>query len=117
MDRKPFNWPFYYGWMIVLIAFLSMGIWLAMRTTFSVFLVALLDEFHWSRAAAAGVQSVSFIVYAFSAPLVGTMIDRFGPRRVVPPESWCSVPASSSPLLCGRFRSSTCFMASSRGSA
>ncbi len=85
MDRKPFHWPFYYGWMIVIIAFLSMGIWLAMRTTFSVFLVALLDEFHWSRAAAAGVQSVSFIVYAFSAPLVGTMIDRFGPRRVVPP--------------------------------
>lgn len=56
-----------------------------MRTTYSVFLVALLDEFHWSRAAAAGVQSVSFMVYTCSAPLVGTLLDRFGPRRVILP--------------------------------
>ncbi len=84
-DNRPFKWPFYYGWMIVALAFLSMGVWLSMRTTFSVFLVALLDEFHWSRASAAGVQSVSFIVYVFSAPLVGMLIDRFGPRRVVLP--------------------------------
>lgn len=62
-----------------------MGVWLAMRGTFSVFLVVLLDEFHWTRAAAAGVQSVSFIVYTFSAPLAGTLIDRFGPRRVMLP--------------------------------
>ncbi len=85
MEKKLSKLPFYYGWMIVAIAFLSMGVWLSMRTTFSVFLVALLDEFHWSRASAAGVQSVSFIVYVFSAPLVGALIDRFGPRRVVLP--------------------------------
>jgi len=77
--------PIYYGWTIVVVAFLSLGTWLAMRTTFSLFLIALLDEFHWSRAAAAGVQSVSFIVYMCSAPLVGSLIDRFGPRRVIPP--------------------------------
>jgi MFS family permease len=85
MEKKPFTWPFYYGWIIVAIGFLSMGVWLAMRATFSVFLVALLDEFHWSRAAAAGVQSVSFIVYTFSAPLAGALIDRFGPRRIILP--------------------------------
>ncbi|MBA4417756.1 MAG: hypothetical protein C0392_07580 [Syntrophus sp. (in: bacteria)] len=85
MEKKLSKLPFYYGWMIVAIAFLSMGVWLSMRTTFSVFLVALLDEFHWSLASAAGVQSVSFIVYVFSAPLVGTLIDRFGARRVVLP--------------------------------
>jgi MFS family permease len=62
-----------------------MGVWLSMRTTFSVFLVAFLDEFHWSRASVAGVQSVSFIVYTFSAPLVGALIDKYGPRKVVLP--------------------------------
>jgi MFS family permease len=76
---------FYYGWTIVAVAFLSLGTWLAMRTTFAIFLMALLDEFHWSRAAAAGVQSVSFIVYTCSAPFVGMLIDRLGPRRVIPP--------------------------------
>ena len=85
MRRKPFSWPFYYGWVIVGIAFLSMGVWLAMRATFSVFLVVLLDEFHWSRASAAGVQSLSFVVYTCSAPVVGMLIDRFGPRRIVLP--------------------------------
>ena len=61
--------PFYYGWTIVAVAFLSLGTWLAMRTTFSLFLIALLDEFHWSRAAAAGVQSVSFVgLYVLGAP-------------------------------------------------
>ena len=62
-----------------------MGVWLSMRTTFSVFLVAFLDEFHWSRASVAGVQSVSFIVYTFSAPLVGALIDKYGARKVVLP--------------------------------
>ena len=76
---------FYYGWTIVAVAFLSLGTWLAMRTTFALFLMALLDEFHWSRAAVAGVQSVSFVVYTCSAPLVGILIDKFGPRRVIPP--------------------------------
>ena len=71
--------------MIVAIAFLSMGIWLALRSTFSVFLVALLDEFKWSHAATAGIQSVSLLVYTVSAPLVGALVDRVGPRRVVLP--------------------------------
>jgi MFS family permease len=85
LDKKTFQWPFYYGWMIVALAFLSMGIWLALRSTFSVFLVALLDEFKWSRAATAGIQSVSLLVYTVSAPLVGALIDRVGPRKVVLP--------------------------------
>ncbi len=62
-----------------------MGVWLSMRTTFSVFLVALLDEFHWGRASAAGVQSLSFVVYTFAAPLVGALIDKYGPRKIVLP--------------------------------
>jgi len=77
--------PFFYGWIIVGLAFLSTGVWAAMRTTFSVFFVALLEEFRWSRAGGAGVQSLAFIVYTFTAPAVGALIDRFGPRRVILP--------------------------------
>lgn len=85
LREKNFVFPLYYGWAIVFVASLSMGVWLAMRTTFSLFLVALLEEFPWSRAAAAGVQSVSFIVYTCTAPLVGALIDRFGPKPVILP--------------------------------
>lgn len=72
---------FYYGWVIVAIALVSMAFWLGIRSSFSVFYVALLEEFPWNRGGSAGVQSMALITYTFLAPLVGGLIDRFGPRR------------------------------------
>ena len=43
----------------------------------------LLDEFQWSRGSSAAVQSISLIVYTVCAPIVGYLIDRFGPRKVI----------------------------------
>lgn len=83
--RQGKTWPFYYGWMIVALAFLSMGFWAGLRATFAVFYVALLDEFSWSRGGTAGVQSIAYMVYIILAPLVGGLIDRLGPRRVIVP--------------------------------
>jgi MFS family permease len=77
--------PFFYGWVIVALGLLGMAVWTGIRTTFAVFYAALLDEFGWSRGAAAGVQSVSYIIYLILAPLTGSLIDRFGPRRVILP--------------------------------
>jgi MFS family permease len=76
---------FYYGWYIVGVALVSMAFWFGFRTTFSVFYVALLEEFHWGRGESAGVQSLALITYTVMAPLVGGLIDRFGPRRVIVP--------------------------------
>jgi MFS family permease len=76
---------FFYGWIIVAVALVSMAFWLGIRSSFSVFYVALLEEFQWTRAGSAGVQSMALISYTILAPLVGTLIDRFGPRRVVIP--------------------------------
>ncbi len=78
-------WDIYYGWIIVAIALISMGFWLGIRNSFSVFYVALLEDFPWSRADSAGVQSMALISYTALAPLVGGLIDRFGPRRVIVP--------------------------------
>ncbi len=82
--RTP--WPgIYYGWIIVAVALVSMAFWLGIRSSFSVFYVALLEDFRWTRAGSAGVQSIALITYTLLAPLVGGLIDRFGPRRVVVP--------------------------------
>jgi MFS family permease len=51
--------------------------------SFSVFLVPLIAEFHWSRGLTAGAQSVSTILQGLLAPLAGILVDRFGPRRVI----------------------------------
>jgi MFS family permease len=76
---------FYYGWVIVGLAMISMSFWFGVRTSFSVFFVALIDTFHWSRAEAAGAQSVAMLVYMIMAPIIGTLVDRIGPRKTILP--------------------------------
>ncbi|NWG02018.1 MAG: MFS transporter [Syntrophaceae bacterium] len=76
---------FYYGWVIVGLSMVSMAFWFGTRTTFSVFFVALIDHFHWGRAEAAGAQSIAMIAYMIMAPVIGTLVDRIGPRKVIVP--------------------------------
>lgn len=54
---------------------LAYGIWYA----YSVFLVALLEEFAWKRSVLAGAFSVFAIIHGFSNPLIGTLCDRIRP--------------------------------------
>src|SRR5512139_2887668 len=74
-----------YGWVIVLVGMVSMAFWFGLRTTFSVFFVALIDQFHWGRAEAAGAQSMTLLAYTLTVPIIGALIDRVGPRKVVLP--------------------------------
>ncbi|UCF93052.1 MAG: MFS transporter [Desulfobacterales bacterium] len=76
---------FYYGWMIVAVALVSLAFWFGIRSSFSVFYVALLEDFPWNRGDSAGVQSMALITYTLMAPVVGGLIDRFGPRRIIIP--------------------------------
>src|SRR5262245_64467713 len=55
------------------------GLWYA----YSVFLVALLREFGWSRSVLAGAFSVFTLVHGGAGLPLGWVADRFGPRRVV----------------------------------
>jgi MFS family permease len=64
---------------------ISMAFWFGIRTTFSVFFVVLIDQFHWGRAEAAGAQSIAMMVYMIMAPIIGTLVDRIGPRKVIVP--------------------------------
>jgi MFS family permease len=76
--------PFFYGWVVVASVFLAQGIGYGVYYSFSVFFVALLEEFSWSRGATAGVFSVQILVTGFTGIAVGRLIDRFGPSKVVP---------------------------------
>ncbi|MCX7857764.1 MAG: MFS transporter [Deltaproteobacteria bacterium] len=76
---------FFYGWVVVGVSFISMAFWMGIRSSFSVFYAKLVDELGWARADIALAQSLTFIMYMVVVPFVGTLIDRFGPRRVVIP--------------------------------
>ncbi len=75
---------FYYGWVIigcsVLTLFLSMGIWYS----FSVFYAAIVNNYGWSRAGVAGISSIFLIVHSLVGIIVGSLLDRFGARMVLP---------------------------------
>jgi MFS family permease len=67
------------------VAMVSMAFWFGFRSMFSVFLVALVEQFGWGRGEVSGVQSLAMVCYVATAPLAGALIDRFGPRRVILP--------------------------------
>ena len=74
---------FFYGWVIVAVVFVSMGIGVNARTAFSLLFPPILSEFRWDRAVTAGAFSFGFIVSAVMSPLLGRMMDRLGPRAVM----------------------------------
>lgn len=76
--------PFFYGWVIVAVTFACFAVGYATWHSFSIFYVAILEEFRWSRAETAAAFSVFTIVYGLYSPVAGALVDRFGPRSVLP---------------------------------
>ena len=76
--------PFYYGHVILFLCSLNMVFVRGASGAFSVFYVALLEEFHWSHAVGASIVSLNSLVYAFISPAVGYAFDRLGPRVMLP---------------------------------
>ena len=74
----------YYPWVVIGIAFLTVGVAFGARNAFAVFLVAVIEEFRWSRGLASGALMLGSLLWTLSAPLIGILLDRFGPRIVLP---------------------------------
>ncbi len=81
VSRSP---RFFYGWVVVGISFLTLAVGGSTNGSFSIFYLAILKEFHWTRADTAGAFSLSMLVFSACGPLVGWLFDRFGTRRIMP---------------------------------
>jgi len=75
--------PFFYGWVIVAVAFVTMALGVNARTAFSLLFPPILDEFGWERGVTAGAFSFGFLVSAVLSPSLGRLMDRRGPRFVM----------------------------------
>jgi len=73
----------YYPWVVIAIAFLTVGVAFGARNAFAVFLVAVIEEFHWSRGLASGTLMLGSVMWTLAAPVIGILLDRFGPRIVL----------------------------------
>jgi len=73
----------FYGWIVVAVAFVTMGIGVNARTVFSLLFPPILDEFSWPRGLTAGAFSFGFLASGILGPILGRLIDRRGPRAVM----------------------------------
>jgi MFS family permease len=70
-------------WVVVGAVWLTLAIASGLYFSFPVFFVALLDEFGWSRGATAAAFSISSVIQGVLSPVVGMLVDRVGPRRIM----------------------------------
>jgi MFS transporter, OFA family, oxalate/formate antiporter len=70
-------------WLLLGGAFSAFTIAAALMHSYTVYLVAFIAEFGWSRGETSIAYSVSQIVAGISSPFVGALVDRLGPRRLL----------------------------------
>ena len=69
-------------WIIVGVSFSTLALTYTVMYSFSVFFVALLKEFGWSRSVTAGAFSLFWLLHGIIGPFVGNLVDRWGARWV-----------------------------------
>lgn len=80
MDRRSV----FYGWYIVAACFLLCMLFAGSGFySFSIFIQPVESEFGWSRGAVSLTMSIYLIVGGLMGPVVGRLIGRFGPKRVM----------------------------------
>jgi MFS family permease len=80
---SPRRLPFFYGWIVVAVTFVTMAIGVNARTAFSLLFPPILSEFGWERGVTAGAFSFGFVASGIVSPLIGRLMDRAGPRAVM----------------------------------
>ncbi len=71
------------AWLIVAGGFVAFTVSASLMHAYTVFLLAFIAEFAWSRADASLAYSVGQIVGGLSSPIVGGLVDRLGAMRMV----------------------------------
>src|SRR3979490_559306 len=75
--------PFFYGWVMIAVTFGSDDFGVNTGLAVSLFYPPIISEFGWGRGVTAGTFSFGFVASAAVSPLIGRMMDRFGPRAVM----------------------------------
>ncbi|MGM0584961.1 MAG: MFS transporter [Pseudomonadota bacterium] len=74
----------FYGWVVVAVSFVTMGVAVTARTGFSLLFPEMVAEFGWDSGLTAGAFSVGFIASTAFLPVVGWLMGRFGPQGAIP---------------------------------
>jgi MFS family permease len=83
-ENAPAASSIYYGWIMVAACFLVIALISPLISSFSIFQVPILSEFNWSRGSIAIALAIHLVLSGIASPFAGGLIDRFGPRQVMP---------------------------------
>jgi MFS family permease len=79
----PVRAPARQSWLMLGGAFAAFTISAGIMHSYAVYLIAFVEQFGWSRAETSVAYSVSQLVAGGSSPIVGMLVDRLGPRRLL----------------------------------
>ncbi|HUV33694.1 MAG TPA: MFS transporter [Candidatus Desulfaltia sp.] len=81
-DKPPIQTPFFYGWVIVLVAGLAVYFSGPGQTyNVSVYIDSYINEFGWSRTTVSTMYSVGTFAAGMLMGVVGKLLDRYGQRK------------------------------------
>ena len=79
-----FQKHFHYGWIVASATFLTLMTGAAVRSTPSILIAPLENEFHWSRTTISLAISINLLLYGLMGPFTAALMERFGIRRTIP---------------------------------
>ncbi len=87
-EKETYDTPsraprFFYGYIVVVAAFIIVVVTFGVYGAFGVFFNSLVGEFGWKRAVTSGALSLSQVIYGLLGIVMGGLNDRVGPRVVV----------------------------------
>lgn len=80
MEKKS---KLFYGWWIVLVAFLTIGITYGTKGAFGVIQLSMFKDLGWSRGEVAGALSANMLIYAIVVPFAGYLMDKIGVKNTL----------------------------------
>ncbi len=72
-----------YAWVVVIVLAITLTIASGARFLFGVVLKPISEEFGWNRAQVTGAVMVAMIVLSICQPVVGILVDRVGPKKIL----------------------------------
>ncbi len=83
-NKLPFNLPFYYGWVILIVGGMLVFFSGPGQTySISIFIDRYIENYGWSRSLISGFYSVATLTAGFMLPFIGRLIDKIGYRKMV----------------------------------
>lgn len=95
-EDQPNKPGFYYGYYVVISAFVIMILGWGVYYSYGVFFKSLMQDFGWTTAITSGAFSVSMFISGVSGIVAGRLSDHFGPKVVI---IFCTILLSSGYLL------------------